>query len=144
MTTLVNVHKMDKEFSVGDMVYLRLKGYRQKFVPSRETKKLTNRFYGPFKVLERIGKVAYYLALPPEAKIHSVFHVSLLRQAHENPTLIPLPEITSVATVQPKTSFNINMKEIRYKFWWNGTMQMYHSLHGSPLQIFVSVFQNFV
>lgn len=49
------------------------------------------RYYGPFKILEHIGVVAYRLDLPPEAKIHSVFHVSLLRPAHGNPTLVPLP-----------------------------------------------------
>ena len=43
--------------------------------------KLAPHFVGPFEILERIGPVAYILALPPSlARIHDVFHVSLIRQ----------------------------------------------------------------
>ena len=43
--------------------------------------KLSLRFIGPYEVLERIGPVAYRLALPPEvAKLHDGFHVSMLRK----------------------------------------------------------------
>ena len=43
--------------------------------------KLAPRFVGPFKILERIGPVAYRLALPPNlARIHDFFHVLVLRQ----------------------------------------------------------------
>jgi len=44
--------------------------------------KLVASYYGPFKVFERIGKVAYKLELQPRTKIHDVFHVSLLKQHH--------------------------------------------------------------
>ena len=44
-------------------------------------KKLAPRFIGPFEILERVGMVAYRLALPPNmSQVHPVFHVSMLRK----------------------------------------------------------------
>lgn len=40
--------------------------------------KLAPQYYGPFEFLERIGPVAYKMALTPPIKVHSVFHVSFL------------------------------------------------------------------
>ena len=43
--------------------------------------KLLPRFIGPFEILERVGTVAYHLALPPTmSSVHEVFHVSMLRR----------------------------------------------------------------
>ena len=43
--------------------------------------KLSPRFIGPFEILERIGTVAYRLALPPSMSgVHEVFHISMLRK----------------------------------------------------------------
>ncbi|GAV64994.1 Chromo domain-containing protein [Cephalotus follicularis] len=49
--------------------------------------KLTPRFIGPFEILERVGPVAYRLALPPSlVDVHNVFHVSMLRKYHPDPS----------------------------------------------------------
>ena len=48
--------------------------------------KLSPRFIGPFEILERIGTVAYRLALPPSMSgVHEVFHVSMLRRYTPDP-----------------------------------------------------------
>ena len=48
--------------------------------------KLSPRFIGPFEILERVGTVAYRLALPPSmTSVHKVFHVSMLRRYTSDP-----------------------------------------------------------
>ena len=48
--------------------------------------KLSSRFISPFKILERVGTVAYRLALPPSMSgVHEVFHVSMLRRYTPDP-----------------------------------------------------------
>ena len=49
--------------------------------------KLSPRYIGPYEILEKIGAVAYRLALPPHLdKVHNVFHVSLLRKYIPDPS----------------------------------------------------------
>ena len=51
--------------------------------------KLSPRYIGPFEILEKVGPVAYRLALPPKlSAVHNVFHVSMLRQYVHNPSHI--------------------------------------------------------
>ncbi|KAG7599389.1 Zinc finger CCHC-type [Arabidopsis suecica] len=71
--------RKELEFQVGDLVYLKAVTYKGK---GRFTtrKKLSPRYVGPYKVIERVGAVAYKLQLPPKLDaFHKVFHVSQLR-----------------------------------------------------------------
>ena len=72
--------RRDVQFQVGDHVFLRVspwKGVRR----FGKKGKLSPRFIGPFEILERVGQVAYRLALPPAlSSVHDVFHVSALRR----------------------------------------------------------------
>lgn len=73
-------HRREKEFKFGDCVYLRLQPYRQNSVAFRKNLKLSPRYYGPFHIIEWVGAVSYKLKLLEGSKIHSVFHVSNLKE----------------------------------------------------------------
>ncbi|KAD2806136.1 hypothetical protein E3N88_39513 [Mikania micrantha] len=82
------------EFQIGDLVMLKVSPWKGIFRFGKRGK-LSPRFVGPFKILERIGSVAYRLELPSElGNIHDVFHVSNLKKCLVDESLIvPLNEI---------------------------------------------------
>jgi len=65
-------------FEEGDIVWLRVRPKKSSISTDRFTK-LSPRYCGPFRVLKRIGESAYKLELPENVRVHSVFHVSLLK-----------------------------------------------------------------
>nr|GFA48226.1 putative reverse transcriptase domain-containing protein [Tanacetum cinerariifolium] len=80
-----------KEFQVGDKVMLKVSPWKG-VVHFGKRGKLNPRYVGPFKVLERIGDVAYKLDLPEElSRVNNTFHVSNLKKCHaDEPLAIPL------------------------------------------------------
>ncbi|KAA0066456.1 pol protein [Cucumis melo var. makuwa] len=81
-----DVRRKDLEFEVGDKVFLKVAPMRG-VVRFERRGKLSPRFVGPFEILERIGPVAYRLALPPSlSTVHDVFHVSMLRKYVPDPS----------------------------------------------------------
>ena len=73
-------HRIERRFEVGDLLYLRLQPYRQSSLKKKGGEKLKFRFYGPYKIIRKVGEVAYELELPQESKIYNVFHVSSLKK----------------------------------------------------------------
>ena len=72
--------RKELEFAVGDMVYLKMAMLRGPNRSISETK-LSPRYMGPVRVLERVGPVAYRLELPDAMQaFHKVFHVSMLKK----------------------------------------------------------------
>lgn len=84
-------HRSERTFQEGDWVYLRLQPYVQASVMPRAHHKLSYKFFGPYKILDKIGQVAYRLALPATSRIHPVVHVSQLKLAKGFKDSEPLP-----------------------------------------------------
>ena len=74
-------YRCECTFQVNDMFFLRLQPYKQSSLKIKGSQKLAPKFYGPYKVLQKIGYVAYKLELPPSSHIHLVFHVYCLKKA---------------------------------------------------------------
>ena len=75
-----DVRRRPLEFEVGDHVFLKVMPKRG-VVRFGKCRKLSPRFIGPFEILEKVGTVACWLALPPSMlDVHEVFHVSMLRR----------------------------------------------------------------
>ena len=56
--------------------------------------KLALRYIGPFEILERVGMVAYRLALPPNmSQVHPMFHVSMLKKYILDPSHVLQPKV---------------------------------------------------
>ncbi|XP_021894808.1 uncharacterized protein LOC110812356, partial [Carica papaya] len=91
----VDTRRRDLAFEKGDRLFLKVTHFKEISRFGRRGK-LNPRYIGPFEILDRIGTVAYRLALPPElSRVHNVFHVSMLRKYNPDPSHVlahePLP-----------------------------------------------------
>ena len=73
-----DMKRKDIQYEVGEKVFLEVSPWK-KVMGFGKNDKLSPRFTGLYEVIEKVGPVAYRLALPPDLeKIHNVFHVSML------------------------------------------------------------------
>eukprot|EP00253_Pinus_taeda_P024865 PITA_24865 len=107
----------ERQFQEGDQVFWRLQPYKQTSLKDKGCQKLSPKFYGPYQVLQRIGEVAYKLALPPTAKIHPAFHVSCLKKVIGNNCRVQtsLPELDEEGSIwlQPEQVLDTRDKHLR-------------------------------
>jgi hypothetical protein len=96
--------RTDREFQVGEFVLVKLQPYVQTTVVSRAFPKLALKYFGPFKIIQNIGLVAYKLELPPSSQIHLVFHVSQLKAftPSSTPVYSKLSQIVDLSGVDVK------------------------------------------
>ena len=87
-----DMKRKDIRYEIGDKVFLKVSSWK-KMMRFGKKGKLSPRFIGPYEVIEKVGPVAYRLALPLDLeKIHNVFHVSMLRRYRSDPSHIVSPE----------------------------------------------------
>ncbi|GKD31487.1 retrotransposable element Tf2 [Tanacetum coccineum] len=127
--------RTDKKFDCGDWVFLKLQPHRQVSLRQGKLNKFSSKFFGPFKIIQRIGQVAYKLDLPSNSQIHNVFHVSKLRKcrhpSHDQASgTLPPCDISGVFLVEPlaildrKMAKKGNGMEIYVLVQWtNGTIE---------------------
>ncbi|GKA06256.1 retrovirus-related pol polyprotein from transposon TNT 1-94, partial [Tanacetum coccineum] len=89
-----NIRRKPMVFQVGDKVMLKVSPWKG-VVRFGKRGKLNPRYVGPFKVIERVGTVAYKLELPQQlSRVHNTFHVSNLKKCMSDESLaIPLEEL---------------------------------------------------
>ena len=96
MKQQANQHRSERSFDVGDWVFLWLQLYKQiSLKQAKKDNKLSPKYYGPYKVLQNIGTMAYKLELPASSQVHPVFHVSCLKKVIGDKLLVQtiLPEL---------------------------------------------------
>nr|KYP39906.1 Retrovirus-related Pol polyprotein from transposon 17.6 [Cajanus cajan] len=108
------------EFSEGEHVFLKVTP-TSSVGRALKAKKLTPRFVGPYQIIQRVGPVAYWLALPPSlSNLHDVFHVSQLRKyVHDPSHVVELDDVQVKENLTfekfPVAVIDRKLKELRGK-----------------------------
>ncbi|GKA71502.1 putative reverse transcriptase domain-containing protein [Tanacetum coccineum] len=104
------------EFQVGDKVMLKVLPWKG-VVHFGKRGKLNPRYVGPFKVLEKVGEVAYKLELPKElSRVHNIFHVSNLKKCYaDEPLAVPLDECGGGGNSEPESILDRQERVMRNK-----------------------------
>ena len=115
-----DMKRKDIRYEVGEKVFLKVSPWK-KVMRFGKKGKLSPRFIGPYEVIEKVGPVAYKLALPPDLeKIDNVFHVSMLRRYRSDPTHIVSSETIELRPdltyeEEPLENMALEVKELRNK-----------------------------
>ncbi|KAL4332005.1 hypothetical protein GQ457_07G011040 [Hibiscus cannabinus] len=93
MKNQADKHRRELELKEGSWAFVRLQPYRHLSLRFQKHHKLGPRFFGPYRIIKRIGQVAYKLELSDSTRIHPMFHVSQLKPCKGQPLqqITPLP-----------------------------------------------------
>jgi hypothetical protein len=112
------------EFKVGDYVYLKVTPMKKKRFEIK--KKLTARFVGPYKIVEKKGPVAYKLQLPEAMSlIFSVFHVSQLKKCLRVPKERIEPHGIQIKSDLEYHDQSVRVLDIKDRVTWNKVVRIY-------------------
>ncbi|GJX60512.1 putative reverse transcriptase domain-containing protein [Tanacetum coccineum] len=124
-----DVRRNPLEFQVADRVMLKVSPWKG-VIHFGKQGKLNPRYIGPFKVLAKVGTIAYILEFPQQlSRVHSTFHVSNLKKClSDEPLAIPLDEIhiddklhfvEEPVEIMDREVKRLNKEYSIFKFRWN-------------------------
>ena len=101
--------RKDIHYEIGEKVFLKVSPWK-KVMRFGKNGKLSPRFIGPYEMIEKVGLVAYRLALPPDLeKIHNFFHVSMLWRYRSDPSHVVS---TETIDLRPDLTYEEELVEI--------------------------------
>eukprot|EP00253_Pinus_taeda_P017399 PITA_17399 len=108
----------ERSFDVGDWAFLRLQAYKQiSLKQAKKDTKLSPKYYGPYKVLQNIGTMAYKLELPAASRVNLAFHVSYLKKVIGNklPIQTIFPELDEEGKIilEPEAVIETRTRQLR-------------------------------
>ena len=111
-------HLSERIFEVGDWVFLRLQPYKQMSLKkNKKDNKLSPKYYVPYKVLQKIGTMAYKLELSTSSRVHTVFHVSCLKKVIGDKilvqTILPKHDEEGKIILKPKSITKTRVFQLR-------------------------------
>ncbi|XP_070002603.1 uncharacterized protein [Nicotiana sylvestris] len=101
-----DMHRRDLEFKEDDWVFLKVSPMKV-IMRSGKKGKLSPRYVGPYRIIQRIDRVAYKLELPPEMSLmHPMIHLSMLKNVVGDPSLMIPVETIEVKKELRNSSFH--------------------------------------
>jgi len=117
MKQQADLHRSEREFEVGEWVFVRLQPYKQLSLKQQGKNKLAPKFYGPYQISRKISQVAYGLDLPNHSRIHNVFHVSCLKKVLGNQqkaqTVLPTLDEEGRIVLEPEAIIATRERRLR-------------------------------
>ena len=107
-----DMRRKDIRYEIGEKVFLKVSPWK-KAMRFGKKGKLSPRFIRPYEVIEKVGPVAYKLALPPELeKIHNFFHVSMVKRYRLDPS-----HVVSLETIELRPDLTYEEKPVEILAW---------------------------